>query len=111
MPREADTPRKALGLASTLGPGPVSGDGATPPAAPQQLLAEGVLPEAGARLGGRYQVRRRLGSGGMGVVFLAFDEALEKEVALKFVRAELTSGADGLDRLRDEVRLAQKVTH
>jgi Tol biopolymer transport system component len=65
---------------------------------------QGAVPE---RLGERYRVTRVLGRGGMGAVYLAVDEALVCEVALKQV---LVPG-DALRRLRDEVRLAQRVTH
>src|SRR6266568_6488864 len=47
----------------------------------------------------------------MGAVYLAVDEALVCEVALKVIAPELAGSTHGLDRLRDEVRLAQKVTH
>src|SRR5262249_32052683 len=62
-------------------------------------------------LGERYRVLRVLGQGGMGAVYLAMDEALVCEVALKMIAPELAGSENGLERLRDEVRLAQKVTH
>src|SRR5215813_10880143 len=62
-------------------------------------------------LGQRYRVLRVLGIGGMGAVYLAVDEALMCEVALKTIARELAGSSQGLERLRDEVRLAQKVTH
>jgi serine/threonine protein kinase len=63
----------------------------------------------GDRLGARYRVTGFLGRGGMGAVYLAHDELLGAEVALKLVGDALTP--DHLERLRGEVLLAQKVTH
>ncbi len=61
----------------------------------------------GQRLGGRYVVRGFLGMGGMGAVYHVFDETLGEDVALKAVRSAVaTTGG-----LRDEVKIAQKVTH
>ena len=60
----------------------------------------------GTELGGRYTVVRLLGRGGMGAVYRARDAVLGKDVALKFV-----DDVAGIDRLRDEVRLAHEVTH
>jgi Tol biopolymer transport system component len=64
----------------------------------------------GARLGGRYEITGFLGRGGMGAVYLARDEALDKLVALKVVARKL-AGTGGVERLRNEVLLAQQVTH
>jgi Tol biopolymer transport system component len=62
------------------------------------------------RIGERYRIERLLGEGGMGAVFLAYDEMLQTDVALKFVFA--TAADDqALRRLRAEVLLAQRVTH
>jgi Tol biopolymer transport system component/type IV secretory pathway TrbD component len=61
----------------------------------------------GEQLGDRYEVLGFLGEGGMGAVYRAFDRVLDEEVALKVVRGGLADQSE----LRDEVRMAQKVTH
>jgi hypothetical protein len=64
----------------------------------------------GQNLGGRYQVVGRLGAGGMGEVWRAFDLKLRVEVALKALRAELATNEARLELLRSEVRAAREVT-
>jgi hypothetical protein len=68
-------------------------------------------PRPGALLGKRYKVDGLLGVGGMGSVYRAVDEVLGKEVALKFLDEKLAQGQASFERLRDEVLLAQEVSH
>jgi eukaryotic-like serine/threonine-protein kinase len=65
----------------------------------------------GTRLG-RYELRRLLGSGGMGQVFAAYDTELSREVAIKVLRPQLAN-ADPVhaDRLVRESRMMAKVVH
>lgn len=64
---------------------------------------------------GRYDLERILGKGGMGVVWLARDPALERAVALKHLREDLVltpdQRADLFARMRIEARAAAHLTH
>jgi eukaryotic-like serine/threonine-protein kinase len=71
----------------------------------QLLLIPGML------LAGRYEILEVLGEGGMGTVYKAKDRELERLVALKVIRPELASNPDILQRFKQEILLASKVTH
>jgi TolB-like protein/predicted Ser/Thr protein kinase len=62
-------------------------------------------------LAGRYEVLGLLGSGGMGRVYRARDSKLDEVVALKILRKELAEVPGMLERFRQEVKLARRVTH
>ncbi len=68
-------------------------------------------PAAGSILGGRYQVMSTLGSGGMGVVYKVRDLDLDEIVALKMLRPGSVADMSQLERLKDELRLARRITH
>src|SRR5690349_5300968 len=65
----------------------------------------------GTILAQRYRIAGRIGRGGMGEVYRAYDLILEQDEALKFLPAGFASNASALDRFRNEVRLARQVSH
>jgi serine/threonine protein kinase/Tfp pilus assembly protein PilF len=60
---------------------------------------------------GKYKVQTKLGAGGMGEVFLARDEQLDRQVVLKFLSAEFSDNADLLQRFKQEARAASALNH
>ncbi len=62
-------------------------------------------------LAGRYSLQRELGRGGMGIVFLAHEVALDRQVALKLLPAEFADREDIRSRFLQEARTAAKLSH
>ena len=60
---------------------------------------------------GPYEVRAPLGSGGMGVVYRAYDPRLQRDVALKVLPAALTNDPIAKRQLLDEARAAAALNH
>lgn len=63
---------------------------------------------------GRYRVMRTLGRGGMGVVYQAHDDVIDRQVALKIVHADLLGGQereDFIERFQQEARAAGRCNH
>jgi len=64
----------------------------------------------GTRLGKRYEIVQMLGEGGMGAVYKARDLELDRVVALKVIRPELAVHEEILQRFKQELILARKIT-
>ncbi|HWB76395.1 MAG TPA: serine/threonine-protein kinase [Nannocystaceae bacterium] len=61
---------------------------------------------------GRYTVLKRIGSGGMGVVYAAYDDELDRKVAIKIVRrVDELDDPDSTARMRREAQALAKVSH
>lgn len=65
----------------------------------------------GQIVGDRYRIDAVVGAGGMATVYRAFDTTLERPVALKVMRREVTAEPDQLERFRREARAAAKLSH
>src|SRR5579863_6964167 len=75
-----------------------------------EYLSEGrFLP--GRLLAGRYRIIALLGKGGMGEVYRADDLTLGQQVALKFLPDEAARDQGLLERFKNEVRIARRVSH
>ena len=76
---------------------------------PKGRIAPGMV------VSSRYEIRRLIGSGGMGAVYEARDLELDSPVALKVIRPEIAAdsarAAVLTQRLRHELQLARRVTH
>ncbi|MEO5799254.1 MAG: serine/threonine-protein kinase [Gemmatimonadales bacterium] len=78
------------------------------------MASESVSPEFLAlqtAVSGRYSLDRELGRGGMGVVFLAREVALDRLVAIKLLPPSLASNASLRDRFLREARTAAQLSH
>jgi non-specific serine/threonine protein kinase len=80
-----------------------------PPELPTSLESRLTREDSPARLG-RYAIERKLGQGGMGVVYAARDERLERTVALKTM-SSLASDETARKRFWREARAAASVNH
>ncbi len=68
-------------------------------------------PPSGTVIDGIYRVKHRLGHGGMGVVVLAHDEVLDRDVAIKLIRRELLGERGLRERFLTEARAMARVQH
>ncbi len=83
-------------------------------------VAAGIAPQPPRRrvtlregdlFAGRYRIEGVVGRGGMGIVLKARDLQLDEEVALKVIRPEMEITAGFLEQVKQEIRLARKITH
>src|SRR5436190_617528 len=65
---------------------------------------------AGTKLG-RYEIRSKLGEGGMGQVYLAEDMQLRRRVALKILPSEIAANQDRMRRFVQEAQAAATLNH
>ncbi len=90
--------RARLRSAGDVTPLPVAG-----PARERQMLE--------ATLAGRFKIRRLVGRGGMSSVYLGWDHALERKVAIKVLAPEFVRHLEDRERFRREARIAASLFH
>jgi len=67
--------------------------------------------EPGQYFGKRYQIIEEIGRGGMGRVYKAVDKELNRTVALKMIKPELSSHPGIVERFKKEIKLASQIAH
>jgi eukaryotic-like serine/threonine-protein kinase len=70
-----------------------------------------LLPTPGTLVSDKYRIEALLGEGSMGAVFRAHHELLNKHVALKWLRPELSQQPEARDRFLREARAASRIHH
>ena len=85
--------------------------GARPCQLGTSYLPPQVDPLLGQTLLGRYSIQKKLGEGGMGAVYLATHNLLEKQVALKVLHGEFARKPDLVERFIQEAKAASRIRH
>jgi len=65
----------------------------------------------GSIFAGRYQIIEDLGKGGMGKVYKVHDTEINEHVALKLLKPEIAADEKIIERFRNELKIARKVSH
>jgi serine/threonine protein kinase/tetratricopeptide (TPR) repeat protein len=103
------TPKSDPSDAVTMTGAPGPGSGSVPH--PIFSAIGATVFHQGDILGGRYEIQKLLGMGGMGAVYKARDMEVERVVGLKVIRPDLAGDPAILARFKQELILARQVTH
>ena len=82
-----------------------------PPEEPSRVDSGSFLTPIPVSLESRYEIMSELGRGGMGIVYKARDRETNDLVALKVLRPEVAADAKGMQRFKNELRVARRITH
>jgi len=83
---------------------------------PQTVATRAYVPlqlelEVGTMFAGRYQVLEELGRGGMGKVYKVVDREVNEKIAIKILKPEISLDEKIIERFRNELKLARKISH
>ncbi|HUU51862.1 MAG TPA: protein kinase [Candidatus Heimdallarchaeota archaeon] len=77
----------------------------------ETLVAPSKNLDAGSVFAGRYLILEELGKGGMGSVYKAFDKEVGEKIALKTIKPEIAADEKVIQRFRNELKIARKISH
>ncbi len=66
---------------------------------------------SGSVFADRYQIIEEIGIGGMGRVFKVLDKRINEKIALKLIKPEIASSQKTIERFRNELKTARKISH
>lgn len=107
-PKDERKPSDAITIGGARTAGAAAAAAITPPG--MYLHLDAIL-QTGQVIGGRFQIMDILGVGGMGAVYKAYDQDIDRTVALKCIRPELASQPEVIHRFTQELLLTRQVTH
>jgi serine/threonine protein kinase len=67
--------------------------------------------ERGGTFADRYEIIEEIGKGGMGRVYKVFDRKIKENIALKLLKPEIASDLRTIERFRNELKFARKISH
>jgi serine/threonine-protein kinase len=70
-----------------------------------------ISEEVGRTINGRYEITNVIGEGGMGVVYEAYDNQVDRNVAIKLVRSDATADRKFISRFRRELEVTTQLRH
>lgn len=110
--RGEDTNSGVAGASTTLSPQFDPDELAGPEDALRQRVIEAALfGDREAVSLGRYRLLHKLGEGGMGSVYAAYDDRLDRKIALKLIRGSRRGSAEVRERTRREARALARLSH
>jgi hypothetical protein len=96
---------------SAKGTGVGGGRGTTPFSITKTLETTPEGLGKGEIFAGRFELIEELGAGGMGIVYRAYDKKVGEEIALKILHPEIGLDERTVDRFRNEIKLARRISH
>jgi serine/threonine-protein kinase len=75
------------------------------------MLAPTQELSVGTTFAGRYHIIEELGRGGMGRVYKVVDREIKESMALKLLNPEVAADKTTVERFRNELKFARKITH